>query len=189
MLVETTAPLSAGEILEILLPDSSCCPARVAWANENIFACQFSKPLKTATISAIKLQNPHEQNIADPVKELLRSDGTPEETLGERLKRLRQERGFTMTYLASRVGVSKPTLWKWEKGTVFPRQDMIHEIAEVLGVSQLELLYGSKQQVRQREKKNFMPFQTAEEVISASKSDIAGVMGIDPSQIKILIES
>lgn len=143
MLLETDAPLSVSEPLDVLFPEAEACTATVVWANEDLFACRFEKELKTATISGIKLQSPHKQ-APNPLDELFNREEGPDETLGQRITRLRQNRGYTIVHLAGRVGVSKPTLCKWEKDAVYPRQNQVQAIARELEVSEIELLYGKK---------------------------------------------
>lgn len=94
-----------------------------------------------------------------------------------------------MVRLAAAVGVRKTTLWKWETDAVRPRQDTLRQIASVLGVTELQLLYGSSSQVSQRDERKDVGLEVAEEAIAASKAGIAGLLGIDPSRIRIMIEA
>jgi ribosome-binding protein aMBF1 (putative translation factor) len=197
MLLETAAPLSVGEPLQILLPEGDICAATVVWANESIFACDFARALNTATIRRIQLQSPPERrpDNENPAHEIAGNENAggsaeakPEEALGERIRRLRRKHGVSMVHLASCVGVSRPTLWKWEKGAVFPRQDMIRLLARTLGVSEKELIYGN-QQVRQPDQQRFAALESPEKTIAAKKAEIASLVGVDPSQVKILIEA
>ena len=187
MLIETSAPLSVGEPLQILLPEGDACSAIVVWANEMLFACDFERTLATGTISKIRLATSQEQR--EPGVAIPAGGESLEEALGERLKRLRRERGFSMVHFAGCVGVSKPTLWKWEKGTVLPRQEMIGTIARVLGVSDKELIYGSKRQVSGNSRMNVKEFDNSGDAIVAKKAELACIMGITPDRIRILIEA
>lgn len=189
MLLETDAPLSVGEPLEVLLPQAGNCMALIVWANESLYACQFDRALTTAVIGAVKLVHPPKQSDADLGGMLSRQDEAREETFGERLSRLRREAGFTMVYLASLVGVSKPTLWKWEKDAIHPRQRTVQSLARALGVSELELLYGTKSQLLQRDKEDRIASETAEEAIAISKAKVADIIGVDPAQVRIIIEA
>ena len=47
-----------------------------------------------------------------------------------RLNHLRRERGMTLAQVASALGVSKPTVWAWEKGKARPLPERIAAIAE-----------------------------------------------------------
>ena len=58
----------------------------------------------------------------------------------ERLKALRKKAGLTQTKLGELIGVSLLTVFRWENGERSPRMDNIKKIAEVLHVSDAELL-------------------------------------------------
>lgn len=188
MLLETSAPLSVGEPLQVLLPEGDFCSAIVVWANESIFACEFERTLTTATISRIRLQSSNQPRVRQE-NDAPSGEEISNETLGDRLKRLRRERGFSMVHFASRVGVSKPTLWKWEKGTVFPRQDMIGTIARTLGVPEKELIYGAETRMGQRELAEMPVPGTPQDAIALKKVELAQIMGITADRIRILIEA
>jgi transcriptional regulator with XRE-family HTH domain len=184
MLLETTAPLSAGEPLQILLPEGTSCTASVVWANETIFACEFDRALTIATIRKIQLQSP-----PDVHPDIRIENEAPKETLGQRIKRLRRERGFSVDYFASRIGVSRPTLWKWEKDSVSPRQNMVQVIALALGIPENELLYGSPQLPARRTAKTPPTLEVEGNAIADKKAEIAQIIGINPQRVKILIEA
>lgn len=65
-------------------------------------------------------------------------------TTGERIKFLREKRGYTLEELGERIGVGKSTVRKWENGMIQNmRRDKIQIIANVLGCSPLYILgYG-----------------------------------------------
>lgn len=51
---------------------------------------------------------------------------------GINVRSLRQARGWTLDRLASEVGVTPPTVCRWERGQVCPRDDHKQRVAEVL---------------------------------------------------------
>jgi DNA-binding XRE family transcriptional regulator len=57
------------------------------------------------------------------------------ETMGQRLRRLRQEAGFTQAQLAAAAGVPIGTLRNWEQGLRTPRLDTAAKVALALAVS------------------------------------------------------
>ena len=65
---------------------------------------------------------------------------TPRETIGQRLARLRKERGVTQTELASELGVTQSHVSEWERGNLRLHGELIAEISRLLGVSADELL-------------------------------------------------
>ncbi|MBQ8081491.1 MAG: helix-turn-helix transcriptional regulator [Clostridia bacterium] len=52
--------------------------------------------------------------------------------LGENLKKLRQQKGFTQESLAIQLHVVRQTVSKWEKNLSVPDAEMLQRIAEVL---------------------------------------------------------
>lgn len=68
-----------------------------------------------------------------------------DETLGDRLRRLRRERGLSQEALAHMVGVSKSQVYLVEKGvTRAPHPGRLRAYAAVLGVTMEYLLHGDK---------------------------------------------
>ena len=188
MLLETNAPLSVGEPLQVLLPEGETCSATVVWANETIFACEFERSLTIATVSKVQLNRKPKSNLSDE-NAIVRVEENPGETLGERIRRLRREQGVSMAHFAARIGVSKPTLLKWEKGMVLPRQTKVRGIARALGVPETELIYGSKRQVRQHDELPATVLENSGSAIAAKKVELANIMGVTPGSIRIIIEA
>ena len=62
------------------------------------------------------------------------------ESFGERLARLRKERGITQVELAERVGLGQPNISDYERGRFQPSAPLILKLVEILGVSADELL-------------------------------------------------
>jgi transcriptional regulator with XRE-family HTH domain len=70
-----------------------------------------------------------------------------EESLGQRLARLRKERGWTQKQIAERTGLIQELVSNYETDKLRLNADMILRFAEVLEVSTDELLRGSKSTV------------------------------------------
>lgn len=65
-------------------------------------------------------------------------------TLGEKIRYLRKQKGYTLEELGAIVGVGKSTVRKWETGKIHSmRQDKITKLAAALDVSPLYLLGGT----------------------------------------------
>ena len=62
------------------------------------------------------------------------------ETLSQRLKALRTERGFTQELVAASLGVSRQAVSKWENGTSEPSTSNLFALAKLYGISVTELL-------------------------------------------------
>ena len=57
-------------------------------------------------------------------------------SIGEKIYKLRSERGLTLEELAQKIGVGKSTVQKWETGSIKEmRRDKIQALADALGVS------------------------------------------------------
>lgn len=62
------------------------------------------------------------------------------ESIGQRIARLRKERGVTQIELAERLGVTQPLVSNWERGEIRLHGELIVELARIFGVSADELL-------------------------------------------------
>lgn len=60
--------------------------------------------------------------------------------LGEKIKTLRLDRGFSQEELAKRLSVVRQTVSKWEKGLSLPDSDMLITLAEIFEISVGDLL-------------------------------------------------
>ena len=61
-------------------------------------------------------------------------------TIGENIRRIRQQRQMTVKELADRIGVSDTYLRFYENGQRFPKKDAINKLAEALNVNPEALL-------------------------------------------------
>jgi transcriptional regulator with XRE-family HTH domain len=142
LLLETGVDLATGETLSLALPETGLVEAEVVWRSEQLYGCAFKTPLSAAALAAAQLQGlpvseagpaPQPASVAAP------RTGTGE-ALGLRLNRLRREAGLTLADVANRLGVSKPTVWAWEKGKARPIPERMAAIAEALGASPDDLV-------------------------------------------------
>ena len=95
----------------------------------------------------------------------------------------------TMRGLAQSVGVSKPTLWKWEGDQVRPRHETMQRLAEELGVSELELVYGAPglgEAIALAEEDADSGSSLAD-IVRASRKRIADAAGVDEANVEIHI--
>ena len=60
--------------------------------------------------------------------------------LGERLKALRNQIGFSQEMVAERVGVSRQAVTKWESGQTIPTGENLAALAELYAISLDELM-------------------------------------------------
>lgn len=76
------------------------------------------------------------------------------ETVGQRLARLRTERGFTQRNLAKETGISHRTIAYYEKQTQHPPTHLLPTLAKALGVTADQLLGSETVKAASKEKDN-----------------------------------
>ncbi len=59
---------------------------------------------------------------------------------GSQLQKLRKEKGLTPEELAARLGISRQTVYNWEKNEVYPPVETIRQLAKLFGCSTDHLL-------------------------------------------------
>jgi len=108
----------------------------------------------------------------------------------QQLRSLREAQGLTVRALAERVGVSKVTIWKWEKGESEPRARLLAPLARALDVVPGQLAGGAT--VARPHDAALIDGAGANEaltdVIAKAKQMIAEAAGADPRNITISIE-
>jgi len=65
---------------------------------------------------------------------------TPTDPVGRAIRRERKAAGLTQAVLAERLGVSQPTIVRWEDGTRSPDLPSLFALADVLGIAPADLL-------------------------------------------------
>lgn len=114
------------------------------------------------------------------------------------LRSLRETHGLSVRALADRVGVSKVTLWKWERGENEPRERHLLPLAAALNVNP-EDLRASRSDAQPAPEPAAAAPDRAEpemgaqakelsEVIARAKRMIAEASGVGPKNISITIE-
>ncbi len=134
------------------------------WADAPHYGCRFDEPIGSAALAAAQLRSDKPEPILDP------SAGEP---FGDRLRRLRKERGLSLGEIAAQLGVSKPTVWAWEHGKSRPVDRRLTGLADVLGVTVGGLEPGPAD---------------SPEVIDNSRRRIAEAYGVEPRRVRIMIE-
>jgi transcriptional regulator with XRE-family HTH domain len=79
-----------------------------------------------------------------PKKSNPKHAGSGKETLGQRLARIRRERGFTQQHLAERTGLIQVLISDYERGKLRLSAEIAIRFVDVLGVTTDELLRGTK---------------------------------------------
>lgn len=172
MLIETELEVARGTEIEVELPHEGAALARVVWTSANMLGCQFNQPIGTAALSAVELK----ANAPIPrFGSLPGNAGAPGVGLGKKLEQSRKSLGLTLAQVADQLGVSKPTVWAWEKGKARPVEERFAAIAKVLGLSPEEL--ASAQQPG-----------GVSRLLQSSREEIARALGVDARSVRILIE-
>ena len=169
LLMETEVALGENEKLMLDLPEAGAVRATIVWHSGFLFGCAFEQALDPKAMAAVELR-------ADPaVEAVVPTLEAPTEPFGVKLNRLRRERGLTLAQVASVLGVSKPTVWAWEKGKARPVPDRLEAIAQVLGVevSEIEERLGDDQHTS---------------LVQECRLRIATAYGTHPSKVRIMIE-
>ena len=70
-------------------------------------------------------------------------------TIGERIKKIRLEKGMTQKEVAEKCGLFDSTIRKYESGRQNPKIETVEKIANALGVETSELLYEQSELIAQ----------------------------------------
>lgn len=174
LLLETALELEVGDQLTIDLPEAGAVDALIVWRSERLYGCAFEQAIGDAALAAAQLRAPAPPGAGGA------DFGAGADTLGpsfgSKLNRLRRERGLTLADVADALGVSKPTVWAWEKGKARPLPERLEPIAAALGVSPDELIEVSAAGAE------------AGALIDECRSRIAGAFNLAPAAVRIMIE-
>lgn len=195
LLMETDGELEEGEALTLNLPEIGAVTATIVWHSGDLYGCVFDRSLNEVALAAASLRGTVVGSL-DPVLPLGSSGiaappsaETQSETqavtsagalargepFGIRLNRLRRERAMTLADVADALGVSKPTVWAWEKGKAKPIPERMDAIADALGVpvEELRVSAGTGE---------------APALVAECRLRIATAYGTDPQNVRIMIE-
>lgn len=190
LLIETTAGLQVGEELEVDLPETPRALARVVWAGDNLFGCAFDSPLPDSAISAARLRSEPEGAFATSQAASSPDIREPaEEHWGQRLKRLRQARGFSVVDFARRMKVSRPTVWSWEAGKSLPRASKQQLLLDVLEVTEDELQGRAEPAaIERRSEPAESRGDELKAIVDEAKERVAQAAGTSADKIRMIIE-
>lgn len=189
LLMRTSDRLVVDQPLTVVLPGPDEHEAQVAWSGDELYGCRFAVDLTKAQLSAALLRARPQHALAPRPEERDLSD----ETLGQRIKRLREASPHSMIALAEKVGVTKPTLWKWETDKVRPRGGAVKALASVFGIDELDLLYGGAQSVQPQVRAAAVGGHTyginpLAEMVASSRAAIAQLAGVDERKVRVSID-
>ncbi|MEP3421254.1 MAG: helix-turn-helix transcriptional regulator [Erythrobacter sp.] len=181
LLIETDLALNVGEVLAVDMPDIGPVGAEIVWESGHLFGCAFQQSLGESALAAAQLRGGpvvHDKgaptNIVDH-RATIAHRPIVSDPFGVRLNRLRLEKGLTLAQVAAELGVSKPTVWAWEKGKARPLPERMEAIAHVLGVDEGDLNVGT-------------PNNHNSALVEECRMRIATKYGTEPSNVRIMIE-
>lgn len=70
------------------------------------------------------------------------------ETLGDRIKKYRELRGFSQELLGRLLGVTREAVSQWESNDTEPRPRRVRQIATALGITYPVLLLGDEMELQ-----------------------------------------
>lgn len=174
LLLETSSALAVGDAIDVDLPHTGKTRAHVIWASGLFHGCAFEVPITQAALSAAQLRGePASEEAAANAPAPPVQVGDP--SFGARIQRLRKERRMTLSDLAVRMGVSKPTVWAWEQDKAKPIESRFAALAEALGVPPAEL-------------RPAVSDMAGQEVIARARRQIAAVYRTHEERVRIMIE-
>lgn len=115
------------------------------------------------------------QNLTGPRRAGNGGSSLPSGSFGARLRYLRTVKGLSQADVASCLGVSKPAISGWEKGRTRPKNARLGALADLLGVSQFDLMEEP-------------PPVAYGDVIARSRIQIAQKLGVELNKVRIIIE-
>lgn len=177
LLLETAVELEVNEQLAIDLPEAGAVDAVIVWRSQQLYGCAFEQALGTGVLAAMQLRSGPVPDFSPAFPNMPPANmAVGGAAFGAKLNRLRRERGLTLADVAGALGVSKPTVWAWEKGKARPLPDRLQTIADALGVGLEELHTATGMS------------QEANALIEDCRTQIATALNILPAAVRIMIE-
>src|SRR5690606_21164828 len=140
VLIESSIEVPAGSMLALDLPLIGVTEAKIEWASGSLFGCSFLKPIPTEAITAALLKEPLSRSInSEPHQPRDAGRDAARFRFRKHLKKLREKSGLSLEDVASKVKVSRQTVWYWETGKRTPSAQNLTLLANALGVSAREL--------------------------------------------------
>lgn len=113
----------------------------------------------------------------DPIEHRIQQTSSAE-AFGARLARLRRGQGLSKTDVAEHLGISITAICHWEQDRSRPRSARLNALADLFGVSTVELL--GEQRAPSQHK--------LADVVARARTEIAQAAGTNPSKVRITIE-
>jgi transcriptional regulator with XRE-family HTH domain len=103
------------------------------------------------------------------------------QAMGARLRHVRQERGLTLGDVARALRVTPACVCQWEAGKSYPKPHFWPELSRAVGSTVSYLITGEEV---------IAPAlgRVPEDIIERARGEIARVLGLDPSSIRIEVD-
>ncbi|WP_095011013.1 helix-turn-helix transcriptional regulator [Tsuneonella mangrovi] len=180
LLLESKAVLDEGSTIVVALPNGKDVTAKVVWRDGQSHGCEFVVPLSSDAIESLTA----ETMVMPTVLPQKPATANEDETFGMRLRRLRLARSINQAHLARQLGVSKVTVWNWEKDGSHPRTASLEQLAEIFECSVQELMFGA---ASPDAGDGLRPNGGLRETLEYYKAKIAEVAGTRPEDVAITI--
>jgi len=171
LLLEGDGALALGDRLDIVLPHAGPTRAKVIWASDALYGCQFDAPISSATLSAAQLR----AVAGSGGKENINPGAALSESFGVRLHRLRSAKRLTQVQIAAQLGVSEQSISAWEQDKARPKMARTKVLAALLGVDLAELLGIDEP-------------ESLSDVVARAKAQLAEAADVGIDNVKIIIE-
>ena len=100
-LMESSATISVGDVLEVSLPEAGAVEATAVWKSGRYCGCKFKQPISTAAVSAAELRS-HPSSSQESPSETLSEAMAELEALANEIRRITFVVDRALTRLAKR---------------------------------------------------------------------------------------
>ncbi|WP_428630718.1 helix-turn-helix domain-containing protein [Sphingopyxis sp.] len=171
LLLEGEAALALGDAIDIVLPHAGATRAKVIWASDALYGCQFDTPISSATLSAAQLR----ALVGENRDEVVAPSEPAIESFGNRLHRLRTAKRLTQVQIAAELDVSEQSISAWEQDKARPKAGRVKALATLLDVEITELL-------------GIDEANSLRNVVERAKAQVAEAAAVSTDNVKIIIE-
>lgn len=101
-------------------------------------------------------------------------------TVGDKIKALRESKGFSRADLADQLGISQMAVWNWENKGMTPRRELLGKIAKALRVPESQLKADEADDSNRPE--------TVDDILQGAKKRIASLLGVPAQRVTLKFE-
>jgi transcriptional regulator with XRE-family HTH domain len=190
MLLKTGNRLGMGEKILVHFETAVQRAATIVWSSNQLYGCRFDQQLSKGQLSAAQLRSTSELTPLLSLGPQIGVNGWPVRGIeGSELARMRKASGMTQSDLASRIGVSKTTVWKWENGAATPRRVTAARLAQLLTEAlPASSLLTANVDVKSGEREESHRSADLEAIVARCKEAIAQAVGTTIDRITIQIQ-